>query len=171
MEIRSLQGPADIHGTHRVNAAAWRAAYDDILPTEVLDAIDSDPSATEARHRYERVTDQDGVYRLAVEDPTVLGYIFVRWGAATKGFVGEGEAGLKELYVDPDHWGEGIGTALLDAGLADLPEWVDGVRLEMLAANDVGAAFYDARGFDAVDEGEVTIGAYTYPTTIYYRGL
>jgi len=40
-------------------------------------------------------------------DGVVRGYCYFRWGEETKSFVGENEAGLTGLYVEPDYWGKG----------------------------------------------------------------
>lgn len=169
MELRSLRGPEDMQAVHRINAAAWRAAYQDILPDAVLNAFDTRLDAGEARRRYQRVTDQDGVFRLAIDDDNAgLGYVFMRWDP-TKDFVEADQAGLKEIYVSPDHWGNGIGTTLLEAAIAELPEWVTGLRLEMLAGNDVGESFYESRGFTQVGTGTVDLQGESYPTVIYEK--
>ncbi|WP_341850627.1 GNAT family N-acetyltransferase [Natronococcus wangiae] len=94
----------------------------------MLAGFDSDPSEERLRERTDRLRDdRDGIF-LAGIDGTVRGYSYFRWGEETKSFVGEDEAGLKEIYVDPDYWGEGIGTALLERGLDGLPDGVERVR-------------------------------------------
>ena len=94
----------------------------------------------------------------------------MRWGAEnTKSFVGPDEADLKAIYVHPDWWGEGVGTALLDRGLDALPDRVETVRLEAFADNDVGARFYEVRGFERVETSETEIAGETYPVAIYAR--
>jgi len=101
----------------------------------------------------------------------ILGFLVVYLlkvgGGGTKEFVGPKEAGLKEIYVDPEVWGQGVGTALLERGLEVLPEHVEAVTLEMLAGNDVGAGFYEARGFEKTGASEAEIGDATYRTVIY----
>jgi len=57
---------------------------------------------------------------------------------------------LARLYVRPDDWNEGIGTALLERLEADFSTAVDRIRLAVLAANQVGISFYESRGFDCV---------------------
>ena len=107
---------------------------------------------------------------VAVVDGTVRGFVDVRWGAEnTKSFVGPDEADVKAIYVHPDWWGDGVGTALLERGLDALPDRVERVRLEAFADNDVGARFYEARGFEQVETGETEIAGETYPVAIYAR--
>jgi len=64
-----------------------------------------------------------------------------RW-EETRPFVGPDEAGLKEIYVRPDYWGEGIGSGLLERGLELLPGDVEALTLDVLAENEVGRSFY-----------------------------
>lgn len=115
-------------------------AYAGLLPNEVLEQQSVDPSPEDI-HRWEEGLreNHDGVL-VAVDDAgTVRGFADFRWGEAeTKSFVGDGEAELKAIDIDPDYWGEGMGTALLERGLGRLPEDMDTLRLEMLSENDVG---------------------------------
>lgn len=169
MEIRRFdaEGTADARAITRINALAWREAYADLLPDEVIAQFGADPSDEQLREYADRLAhDRDGIH-LAESDGAPRGYSYVRWGEDTKSFVGENEAGLKEIYVEPDYWGEGIGTALLERGIDALPENVERLRLEMLDGNEVGHRFYAARGFDRTGSSEFEIAGETYPTAIY----
>lgn len=106
MQVRHLEGAADVREATRVNVLAWRAAYDGILPDAVLAGRDPDPDEERVRETYEAWReDRDGI--LVAEEETVHGYAYFRWGEGTKPFVGSDEAGLKELYVRPDQLGPG----------------------------------------------------------------
>lgn len=171
-EIRALRGPEDVRGLIRVHGRAWREAYRDILPESVLAQVVVHPMDEQVRERYEDLReDRDGVLLAVDEAGTARGYAYFRWGEETKPFVGPDEAGLKEIYLDPDYWGRGIGTRLLECGIERLPETVRRLKLETFAANDVGRGFYEARGFERVAENEVEIGGDTYPTIVYERAL
>ncbi|WP_336037068.1 GNAT family N-acetyltransferase [Halobacterium yunchengense] len=172
MDVRPIESPRDLQGVNRVNVLAWRAAYDGILPADVLDGRDADLPLVEAREQYDRLRDATGCFLVAEDDAgEVRGYVYVRWGDDTKEFVGDTAAGLKEIYVHPDDWGEGVGSRLLDRALAEAPESVDAVRLEMLADNDVAAGFYESRGFRRVHETEFELDGDAYPTVVYEREL
>lgn len=172
MELRRLEDrSADARAIVRINATAMRAAYADLLPEDVLAEFDAEPTQEQLRTFADRLReDREGIFLAEFED-AVRGYGYVRWGEGTKSFVGEDEAGLKELYVAPDYWGEGIGTALLERGIEALPEHVERLRLETLAGNEIGQRFYEARGFERDGSSTFEIGAETYPTAIYVREL
>ena len=172
MELRRIEDRSDVRGVIRAHGRAWRAAYDGILPPDVLERqpIDPDPETVDGWEAGLR-ENREGV-RIAVDDGRVCGFVDLRWeGAETKPFVDEGEADLKAIYVDPDRWGEGIGTSLLERGLTLLPDAVDVVRLEAFADNDVGARFYERRGFEATGRGSHEVAGESYPTTIYSRAV
>lgn len=172
MDVREVATVADVRGVIEVHHRAWRAAYADLLPATVIHGLDRELSAAEARDYRDRVTQPENAFLVAVDDAgTVRGYVHLRWGTDTKMFVGSDGAGLKELYVDPDSWGQGIGNALLEAGLDHIPDGYAKVALEMLAGNDRAAGFYRARGFERVGSGEVSIAGEEFPTGIYARSL
>ncbi|PSQ56275.1 GNAT family N-acetyltransferase [Halobacteriales archaeon SW_8_68_21] len=172
MEVRPPETDAEIRGLIRAHGLSWRAAYDDILPDGVLDKMTVDPIPLEVEAWADRIKSGPGVVFVAVADETVWGFVDVRWGEEhTKSFVGPDEAGVKAIYVHPDRWGEGIGSALLDRGIDALPDHVERVRLEALADNEVGTWFYEARGFDRAERNKTEIGGETYPTAIYARDV
>jgi ribosomal protein S18 acetylase RimI-like enzyme len=63
--------------------------------------------------------------------------------------VDEPTAEVGALYVDPGHWRQGAGSALLTAALDELSEagWRD-VILWVLAENSAALAFYARFGFE-----------------------
>ena len=171
MEIRRYEDREDARGVARAQALAWRVAYDDLLPDELLDAQNPDPDddAVEGWHDG-LVANRRGVF-IAVDDGgTVRGFADVRWGdAGTKAFVGPSEADLKSIYVDPNHWGAGIGTALLERAFDSLPDSIGTLRLEMLEGNEVGRRFYEARGFERTGTASHDIAGESHSTVVYSR--
>lgn len=172
MQVRHIQDEVDVRGAVRAHGLAWREAYEGLLPEEFLERMPVDPDDEVIAEWHDGFRENHEGILVAVEDGTVLGFVDIRWGdAETKAFVGEGEADLTAIYVHPDHWGRGVGTALLDAGLALLPESVDTVRLEVFADNDVAIPFYEARGFERTGTGEYEVDGSAYPTYVYTRRL
>ena len=170
MDIRPPETDTDVKELIRAHGLSWREAYDDILPEAVLTEMTVEPTPDDVERLSNEFGSDDAAVFIAVGGGTVRGFIDLRFGEEnTKSFVGPDEAGLKAIYVHPDWWGEGIGTALLEYGLDALPDHVATVRLEAFADNDVGARFYEARGFDRVETDDTEIAGETYPTAIYAR--
>lgn len=170
MDVRPLDSRRDLQGVHRVNVLAWREAYAGILPESVLEERSVYLPRGDAAAQYDRIRSQPGCFLVAVDDDDVVrGYLFLRWGQDSKNFVDEDEAGLKEIYVEPGYWGEGVGTRLLDRALDELPDYIDAVKLEMLAGNRVAQSFYESHGFEQVWSTEFELDDDTYPTDIYEK--
>lgn len=154
----------------RVYAASWRSAYRGLLPDELLDDIPTEPTDDQVVEWRDRIANDRDRMLVATAGGEVVGYAVVRL-TDTKPFVGDDEAGLKEIYVHPGEWGEGVGSALLEAAIDALPEAVSQLRLETLAGNDLAAEFYEARDFERTAEGTAEIAGSEYPTEIYSRSL
>lgn len=140
--------PDDAAAIRAVGRASWHAAYDDLLGPETVDET------------IDEWWDLPGLRRAAGREDDVF-LVAATPEAATDGIAGvahahpdRGEAGVYELgriYVHPDWWGEGFGTALLDAVREWLPDATDRLRLVVLAANEVGVSFYESYGFERSD--------------------
>lgn len=101
--------PADIAAIGAVHARAWRAAYVDLLPPDVLAALDPSalsrswaPAVTEPPSERHRVV-------VACAGPTVVGFAAV-----------DADGELVALLVDPSHQRRGHGSRLLSAVVAHL---------------------------------------------------
>lgn len=175
MEVRGIDDRSDVRELLVAHGRAWRAAYEGILPESVIDEVAVEPPA-EARvdANYDRLTGygEGRVLVAADEEGTVRGYAVFRWPAdETKDSVRSDEAELKELYVDPDWWGEGFGTELLDAGIERLPDHVESLALETLEGNDIGAGFYEDRGFEHDGTASFAVDGEAFPTRVYRKPL
>ncbi|MGB9987395.1 N-acetyltransferase family protein [Salarchaeum japonicum] len=169
MEVRRLASPDDLAEVQRVNALAWRAAYRGLVPDSVLDSLSSDVAEDAAERRFSELREADGRVFVAADDD-IVGYARVRWGD-TKPFVDPSEAGLKELYVHPDRWGEGVGTRLLERGLDSLPEDTDALVVEALAGNERAQTFYTRRGFVHAGSRTAEFADEELETALYRRNL
>jgi GNAT superfamily N-acetyltransferase len=98
----------------RVHVRAWQAAYRGQMPEAYLDGLHAEGRAAGWARGLARDR-RDAPVLAADLDGRLVGFAAV--GAA------EEPAGCGELYalnVDPDHWGVGVGRALLDAACAAL---------------------------------------------------
>jgi len=98
-----------------VQVRAWRASYADLLPAEILAALDLDQMAEGWRHALATPKDARNRVLVALERNLVTGFLVT--GPATdpdSDPVATGE--LADLTVDPHKRGAGHGSRLLQAG-------------------------------------------------------
>ena len=155
-----------------LHVAAWQAAYrNGLMPDEYLDSLSADDRAetwlqaleTEPRPRHRRYVADD-------ESGQPIGFVVV--GPAD----GDPDASVGEVYainVDPDHWGRGAGTLLLEAGIAALTE--EGFTTAVLWVhpnNERSRHFYETQNWSAEDvqRTEELFGV-TVPEVRYRRRL
>lgn len=130
--------PADALAVARVHVRSWQTAYRNLLPNDYLDQLRPEDRAQkytfgnlDPRHPYTVVATESGVIHgfattAPARDPDVSGF---------------GE--LYALYVEPDHWGRGIGVALIEASRARLVDLgFKSAVLWVLAGNVRAERFY-----------------------------
>lgn len=147
--------PDDASAVRAVGRASWHAAYDDLLGSERVDETIDEwwdlPGLRRATGR------DDDVFLVAVTPEAANGAV----AGVAHAHPDRGEAGVYELgriYVHPDWWGEGLGTALLDGVRQRLPDATERLRLVVLADNDVGVSFYESYGFERVESRVAGLG-------------
>lgn len=65
---------------------------------------------------------------------------------------------LAALYVTPEYWVEGVGTALLDVvEQSSRQRGTTGVSLRICPENDVGMSFNRKHGYEVVDQRETEL--------------
>lgn len=156
--------PDDVSDIRRIAERAWRTAYGDFLDESTIDAAMAewyDPDVIQER------IDSDTVgYFVADDGRAVLG--FVNGGPADE----DGVAFLGAIYVDPDHWREGVGSALLGTFEAFCREHdYNSMQFGVLSDNDVGRSFYQQYGYERVDEREGNLFGETVTEQVFRRTL
>jgi len=127
-----------------VEVRSWRAAYRGLMPVAFLDGL-SEAEKTAAWHQNLLKHGASGRKRVwvALSDAGICG--FVRVGSV----MDEREVGLIYLlYVLPEHWSRGVGTALMRVGMLELRDL--GMReaiLWVLADNLRARRFYEHLGW------------------------
>lgn len=155
VEIRPAR-PADARAVASVARRTWHAAYDDVIGPDVVETVVDrwyDPERL-------RVEIHDATC-FPVAETDAEGLVGYAHGGRRNG--GDAVAELFRLYVHPDRWNEGIGSALL-ATVHDAlcgPS-VERLRLAVLAENEVGRRFYARRGYEPVDRTTATLGGEEY---------
>lgn len=178
MHVRQA-APGDAAAIQRVAARSHRAAYEPIVDDETLiEGVERDGFVTDLRELLRTVRGRDDVVYLVcerptvavVEPPAVVGFaLFACDDSMTDDYVTleEGVTLLQSLYVDPERWGEGIGSRLLAAGVDRLPAAVERVKLGVHRDNERAKAFYRARGFEKVAETTYELESTAYPTDVF----
>lgn len=131
---------AEVAGVH---IRAWQAAYRCLLPDEYLDGL--------------QVEDRAARYAFGSTDPEAPRTILAIYDGSIRGFASIGpsreqetrDAGeLYALYVDPPHWGTGIGRLLLAQACTRLRKLgFDEAVLWVLIGNEQAERFYRVDGW------------------------
>ncbi len=138
----------DARAIASVHVSSWRGAYPGLLPAELLDSL----SLQERERQWRRWLEPGGE-----RSRTLVAEL----GGAVVGFSTlaiecrdadepEGVGEIPALYVRPQSWGRGAGTALMDASVEAMR--AGGCRqaiLWMLEGNDRAAGFYAGQGWRA----------------------
>lgn len=150
--------PGDVDDIQRVARRSWDAAYEGVLDDAVVDAMLEGGYAEDSLRS---LIDSSSAALFVATDDGVVGY--------ANGDPGEEDTpdGEVSVYVDPEYWGEGIGSRLLDRATDHLAErGIERVEDQVLDENEVGNAFYQ-RHFEQVDQREVEVLGETHTANVY----
>jgi GNAT superfamily N-acetyltransferase len=146
--------PDDTEAIVAVTAAGWRTAYRHIVAPERL----ADLPVARWRHEVHvgllRPVD-DAFSYVAEIDGEFAGYCFIA-APSREPDLGPDVAELVAIYVVPERWGQGAGTALMGAAmerLSGLP--YDEVVLWTFKENPPAIAFYERHGWSRDGEEKV----------------
>ncbi|WP_440988919.1 N-acetyltransferase family protein [Haloarchaeobius baliensis] len=132
----------DARAVQRVADASCHAVYDDILGPDAVDDIVAnwyDPERLVA----DDVEPDERPFFVAAVDGAVVGYV-----EGVPDADDENVAHLYRIYVHPDHWGDGVGSALLDRlETAFRDRGFDHLCVSVFAENETGVGFYESVGF------------------------
>lgn len=173
MEIREIASPRELAEANRVTMQTKYEAYGPIVSEEALRAEERKAPEDPIEERFARVNGwEKTVALIAADEGTVLGAGLFIWNPEeTSPYVETDEGEIRMLHVHPDHWGDGIGTRLLEAGIGHLPESTERLVLKTFEENGIGLSFYESRGFDAVGTTDYEVGGEIYPGVVLAREL
>lgn len=157
----------DVWSVHEIARESWHAAYDDLFGSERVDEIVDDWYAIgDLESAIDQASGRDDAAFLIAERDHGDGAVD-RFQSPCCGFAhavpwprDSSTAYLARLYVSPDVWRKGIGTALLERLEARLGRVFDRLRGAVLADNDVGVSFSESSTFHrvAVQETDLADG-------------
>lgn len=155
----------DAEAIQRVARASWHAGYDDILGPETVEQL------LDMRYHIDPLEDlirsEQKPVLVSVEDGEVVGFV-----QAEPSEYGVADAGVRKLYVVPERWGEGHGTALLEEVFDVLrAHGHESVWVAVLADNDVALPFYDKHGFELEEERTIDLMGNEYDDVLLVRDL
>jgi GNAT superfamily N-acetyltransferase len=136
---------ADSEEISHIHILSWQSAYRGLLPDDWLDALrwedrkvrwDAILSSSNGRRVLVALNSQDEIIGFASSGPS-------RDEDPDQERVHE----LYTIYLSPECWGEGIGTALLNAVIKEVPETAERLELWVMEKNIRGRAFYESKGF------------------------
>lgn len=131
----------DISQVQDVAKKTWNATYEGIIPTEVQEKF-LNAAYSDERMKYR--LDNSHLF-VAETEEKIIG--FANYSPVND----KGEAELGAIYIYPEYQDFGIGTALLEKGIHEL-NGVKRLFLHVEKDNTIGKTFYDAKGFQVVQE-------------------
>lgn len=139
---------SDSEGIARVHTCSWQSAYRGLLPDEWLDALQwqdrkvrwdailsTGPSGTQGR-----------VHVAANPHNEIVGFASIG-PSRDEDFDQDRVHELYAIYIAPEYWGKGIGTALFRAVMKEVPETAQRLEVWVLEENMRGRKFYEKQGF------------------------
>lgn len=148
--------PGDADNLDEVFRRSWSEGFRDIIDDEDQENIERNRCVTE--EDIEQRIQQDGILTLVYTvDGTVLGQGRIAWSNDTTESYTDttrGEAELRSMYVHPDHWNEGIGSAIMEALVKRCPLKPSALKAETYEDSDA-ADFYRSKGFEVVQHSVI----------------
>ena len=128
-------------GIATIRVEAWRAAYRGIVPDEYLRTL-----SIEQRHaRWRQILEAGESVLVAEDGDKAVGWISAARSRDVDAPQSTGE--IWAVYVDPGHWGKGIGRALCAAAEEELRrQGFTEVTLWVLKDNERAQHFYVSTG-------------------------
>jgi ribosomal protein S18 acetylase RimI-like enzyme len=143
MDVRRAR-PEDARAIARVHAETWREAYEHVFGAERLASVTVD-ARLEQWERILTIGQSDVFVAAAADDPAEGIVGFVSTGDSRDA---DAEAELFAIYVLPDAWGSGAGSALMRAGVEAMRLRASGdAVLWVLDDNPRARRFYEREGW------------------------
>jgi len=164
--------PDDAEGIARVHTTSWQVGYRGLLPQDFLDLLDWRSRRDWWRAELAAPTNPGRRVAVALMDEHLVGFTAV--GPARDDDLRADLPPWFEvyaIYVAPDRWAEGVGTALMTAGRHLVPYGVHRWSLWVLQGNGRARAFYGAQGFEPDGSTRVEEIGGSAAHEVRYRGI
>lgn len=143
--------PRDAGSIADLHVRAWQTAYRGIVPDAILDGMSIDnrrETWTRTIGRSSLEPRDDTRIWVAEQDGVVRGFASTRPCRDVDTPPGSGE--VASIYLAPEAWGRGLGTALLERATSDLlTRGFTPLVLWVIEANARGRRFYERQGWRA----------------------
>jgi GNAT superfamily N-acetyltransferase len=159
---------ADVEAVARLHVRAWQSAYQGQMPAELLAGLDP---AQRARMWRRVVFGLGHGLEVATRASEVVGFCHLMRSRDVDTLPHVGE--ISSIYVAPEHWGAGIGRALLESSVERaLRRRYRTLTLWVLAFNASARSFYERLGFAPDGESkQEDRGSFTLQELRYRRVL
>ena len=152
--------PNDVADILHIAERGWYTAYDDILSRETIKSAMAEWYDADTTREF--ITRKDVAYFVAERNGDIVGY--VSGGPSREEHV----ANLGAIYVDPDYWNEGIGTALLREfeGFCRRRDY-EYIQFQVLSENAVGKSFYRKQGYEIIETRDTELFTESVSETLF----
>ncbi|CAN3127896.1 N-acetyltransferase domain-containing protein [Mycobacterium sp. smrl_JER01] len=160
--------PEDASAVARAHVRSWQVGYRGLLPIGYLNALR--PEERASRYAFDQMNPDGPFTQVALVGDMICGHV-TTGRCRDDDLQGNGE--IWAIYVDPPHWGCGIGSRLIAAGCAHLRNrGYHKASLWVLSGNDRARRFYGSVGWRC-DGAERTdsIGGHPVHEVRYQRSL
>jgi GNAT superfamily N-acetyltransferase len=160
----------DAEAIARIQIAAWRQAYADILPADFLTGLDETARAAQWRTRIGPAAHADAPTFVALDKADALRGFTHTGPLRDDDLPPEGRAEVYTVYVDPVAWRQGVGRALM-AAVDDFwaPTDVRELVLWVFEENAESRAFYERLGWAPDGARQVDDFGGVEPVELRYR--
>ena len=136
----------DISELARVQTASWAQTYTGLISESIFELMTVERRVQMYRWYFDNQPDRNSLL-IAEDSDEVVG---MAWSGPNRDedISSEGAGELFAIYVDPPHWGEGHGKALMASALDEMRTLGFGLAtLWVLDTNERGRSFYDRGGW------------------------
>ena len=171
MDIRQPAGTADLRAAMDAHNRAWRVGFRGIVSGDVIDA-QLRPTDDEALEELDAdIASEPGPFLVAeTEDDAIVGFVRARY-TGTPDYVAGLGGEIRDLYVDPAHWRDGVGTSLLGSAVEWLPDMIDGISTAVLADNERARSFLEANDLVCEETAELELAGEPHEHAVYRIGF